>query len=881
MHRTKISGWIVAWSLAALLTGLGANPAAARYQRTTERFQFFDGLQVSDVIPSPAEFLGYEPGKELTPYHKVVAYITMVAAASDRVILLEQEETYENRRLYSLVITSPQNHARLDDIKATNLRLASGNLQADELASILASEQPVVTWLSYNIHGNEASSTEAAMQVIYHLVAGQNQQVLDWLSDSVIIIDPTQNPDGRDRFVNWYRSAQSYVQNDHNEDFEHTEPWPGGRGNHYWFDLNRDWLWLVHPESRGRVALYQEWMPQIYIDYHEQGANNNYFTMPGQTPRNLNLPGTYESWTDVFGRASAAALDKAQVNYFTRESFDFFYPGYGSSYPSNQGAIGMLAEQGSARGRGIMTNDGYVLTLTQGVFDHYATSLAIVATAAESRTGLLKYFADFFRIDRRADHTAVYILPDDDGAGYLYELLDILLQHGISVDRATESFTVSNARNYTDGESALQEFDAGTFFISTDQSRHVLLNSMMQRRMEIEDSVMYDMASWSAPLAYGLNAYWTESRVSAQSSPVTSKPDYEVGVVNGDATYAYVIDWEQRNAPAALAALWKAEYRVRFAGKTFTVDNQEFARGTLVVLIGRNLDRASVIEADMNRIAADTGVRIQGFDSGRVDSGIDVASSHTKPIPAPRIGMMVGPGMRSDTAGHIWFLLDRMTGLGFDRLNLASFSGLTLSDYDVLLFPDGNLSAEIDSIQVKRLKQWVSEGGTLVATQRSASFFADSISRLTSVELVSIQEDEAEDSDEIPERFFTSYEARRDSTGLRQIPGSALRSVMDNSHPLAFGLGDELYSLKFGTNALEPSEDLLTVGRYYPDPEKLLVAGYASAENRRKLAGKTFAGTISMGRGQVVFLLDNTQYRMFWVGPARMMLNAIMLVPGM
>lgn len=881
MNPTRFSTRLAVFILAVLLNLASSATASAQVQQESQRFKFFDGLQVSNVIPSPAEFLGYEPGDDLTPYHKVEAYIRLVADASDRVLLIEQEKTYEGRRLFSLVITSPENHGRLDEIKSVNQRLATGTLSEDETASIVNSSQPVISWLSYNVHGNEMSSTEAALQIIYHLVAGQNDEVNEWLSKSVIIIDPNLNPDGRDRYVNWYRSAQSEIRNDHSDDFEHVEPFPGGRGNHYWFDLNRDWVWLVHPESRGRLSVYQDWLPQIHIDYHEQGSNNNYFTMPGQTPRNLNLPDSYEMWSDVFGRASAAALDKAQVNYFTRESFDFFYPGYGSSYPSNLGAIGMLAEQGSSRGRGIETDDGYVLTLTQSVFDHYATSLAVIATAAENRDELLTYFEEFFRIERRDGDTSAYILPDDEGRGYLYDLLGTLLKHGIQIEKAKESFSSSDARHYSDGESSDQTFDAGSFIIRTEQPRHVLLNTLMQRQMEIEDSVMYDMATWSAPLAYGLDAYWTTSNLSVSTDQVRAAPDHPTELINSDATYAYAIDWSQRNAPSALAELWKADYRVRFAKKGFTANGTEFSRGTLIVLNGRNLERASKIQSDMQRIAAKQNVRIEGFDAGRVEAGADLASSYTKPIKQPRVGLIVGDGTSSDRAGHIWFLLDQWTGLGIDRLHLNRFTRYDLSDHDVLIFPDGDVSAVLDSSQVDRLKEWVQAGGTLIATEGSASFFTESESGLTSVELVSIQESEAEESEETPARFYTSYEARGDSTGLRRIPGSAMRTVMDKTHPLAFGLGDELYSLKFGTDALKPSESLQTVGHYYPDAEEVLVSGYASAENRRKLAGNTFAGTVSMGQGHVVLLLDNTQYRMFWVGPARMMLNAIMLVPGM
>ncbi|HMB91667.1 MAG TPA: M14 metallopeptidase family protein, partial [Rhodothermales bacterium] len=347
------------------------------------RFAFSPEGSYDTAIPSPADFLGYEPGTQFTIYADVIAYIKALAEASDRVTLHEYGHTHEGRKLHYLVITTPENHGRIEDIRQNNLRFAHDQ---DVDVDGLIAQQPVITWLSYNVHGNEPSSTEAAMQVAYRLAAGQDDAVTDLLDDTVVIIDPAINPDGRDRYVYWYRSMQGTPLRIDPMDLEHDEPWPGGRTNHYWFDLNRDWVWLVHPESQGRIAAYQQWLPQVHVDYHEQGFNSNYFTMPGTTPRNLLLPDDYEQWSDTFGQGNIAAFDQHQISYATREAFDFYYPGYGSSYPSTMGAIGMLTEQGghSRGGRAVETEDGYVLTLRQRIFDHYITSLAAIKTAVDN-----------------------------------------------------------------------------------------------------------------------------------------------------------------------------------------------------------------------------------------------------------------------------------------------------------------------------------------------------------------------------------------------------------------------------------------------------------------------------------------------------------------
>ncbi len=847
-----------------------------------ERFAFAPGVPVDESIPSPSSFLGYELGTQFTVYSDVVAFLHAVSEASDRISIHEYGRTYENRALHYLVITSPGNHAQVDALRENNLRLADPALSDAEAEQLIA-EQPVVSWLSYNVHGNEPSSAEAAMQVIYHLAAAQDDATTDLLDRSVVIIDPTINPDGRDRYVNWYRSVQSHVLNQNAGDLEHAEPWPGGRTNHYWFDLNRDWVWLVHPESRGRLAAYQEWLPQIHVDYHEQGYNSNYFTMPGQTPRNLNLPDEYDDWAEVFGQANARAFDEAQLNYFTRESFDFFYPGYGSSYPSILGAIGMLTEQGggSRAARAVATNDGYVLSLRQRVFDHYTTSMAALRASVENRAELLTYFRRFFTQAANKSRTSAYLIKDDGGNGYVYDTIRLLLDHGVEVNRATDDFTVRQANDYWDGTASARNFDAGTFIVRTNQARHVLINTLMQREMAIEDSVMYDMATWSIPLAYNLDAAWTESDVRVSSERLAEAPKYDFGVEHPDAGYAFVIDWNQRHAPRALAMLWNSDYRVRSVRKTFTVDGRTFSRGTLIVLQGRNREKAETVEDDMARIAEDARVRIVGFDSGRVDDGIDLASSHSRPVAEPRVALVVDRPMSSYTSGQLWFLFDRWTGFGIDRVRAGNLMSSDLNEYDVLLFPGGNLAGVFDSTETERLKKWVTEGGVLVATESTAAFFTSDRSKLTSVKMAGGDATEDENGEATPERFYTTYEARSDSSGLRRVPGSAMRGIVDTSHPLAFGVGEHLYSLKFNADALEPSESLQTVGYYDKDSQSVLASGYASKENRDKIAGKVFAAVQPMGAGKVVFLVDNTQYRMFWVGPARLVQNAVLLLPGM
>lgn len=848
--------------------------ASAQIQEAIDRFKFDQDITYDTSIPSPSEFLGYELGEEYTFHYQVMDYFEKLAELSDKITFHEYVRTYENRSVNYAIITSEENQSNIDGIRQNNLKIAN------DPGSVRVSDEPIVVWMSYNVHGNEPSSSEAAMQTAYRLVAGTDSETENMLQNSVVIIDPMINPDGRDRYVYWYKSSQANVLNINYEDLEHDEIWPGGRTNHYWFDLNRDWVWLVHPESRGRIKVYQEWMPQVHIDFHEQGFNNNYFTMPGTTPRNHELPEDYETWADVFGRGAIKEFDKAQVNFETRERFDFFYPGYGSSYPSLMGGIGMLAEQGghSMGGRAVETNDGYVLTLRQRVFDHYKNGISIVKTSVDNRESLIEYFQAARSQSTQKGNTKAYILPNNS-KDYTYDVVNLMLKQGVDVEQATEDFTVRNAMNYWDGSSSSRGFEEGDFIIKTNQPAHLFINTIMRRQLEIKDSVMYDMSTWSVPIAYNLDAAWTTSNVGVETTTLTEELVHPNGVEDGNATYAYTIDWEQRNAPKALAQLWKHGYKVRSAEKGFTKDGISYSRGSLVVLLGRNKHKESSIHADMKSIAEYADVEIKGFNTGRMDSGSDLGSPSMQPIDEPKVGLMMDDGFSSYTAGQIWFLFDQWTEFGISRIRSDRVGNLRWNEYDVIIMPGGGggLNSVFNENAREGLKTWIRSGGTLVATEGSTAWLTKDESGITPAELFEVEEDKDKE-DEIDPAAYTRYADQEDSSGLRRIPGSGFKGIIDNTHPLAFGMKDKLYSLKFGTNGLKPNTAFSTVGYYAK--ENVLASGYASNENKKNAEGMAFAAVHEMGQGKVIFLLDNTQYRMFWVGPARLMQNAVMLVPG-
>lgn len=850
----------------------------------SDRFAFEKDLQVNPEIPSPETFLDYKLGEEFTVYAHITQYYKALAKSSPRVLYNEYGETYEGRPLINLVISSEENIQNIDGIRETHMSLMS----ASDAPAVIEN-QPVFTSFSYNIHGNEASSSEAAMQVAYRMAAATDESTQEVLKNSVIIMYICINPDGRDRYVYWYKSMKRLKRAaEEPRDMEHYEGWPGGRTNHYWFDLNRDWIWGVHPESRGHSGEYQRWMPQVHVDYHEQGYNSNYFTAPGTTPRNMLLPDSYEQWSKVFGDANIEQFDKHKINYFTRDRFDFFYPGYGSSYPTVMGAIGMLTEQGghSAGGRIVETDDGYRLTLRQRIFDHYTTSVATIKTSAANRKELLQYSYEAWQPSTSKTATKAYFFNHTDM--YSSELVNILIRNGIKVYQADDRFSVSSYKDYRSGKTSKGTFSKGTFIVPTDQPQHLLVSSIMERNMKIEDSVMYDMATWSGPIAFNIEGYSTNSSLSVAKTQITEEIAQKGSVTGDEAGYAYVVDWSQLNAPQALAALWAKKYNVRSAFEAFSDGSKTYSPGSLIILKGRNLEKSSSIDADIKAIAEKTGVEFVGYNTGRMVTGMDLASSRNRPIKQPKVALLVDQPFSSYTAGQIYFLFDWRTELPIERVRISTlqqtslpkfgyrFGGVDLKDYDVLILPGGggSLKSVFKEDALKQIKEWVSEGGTLIATESAAGFFTKKSSKFTEVEMKKTPKDS---SDAVN---YLKYENREEYFGKKRIPGTAMNSKVDTSNPLAFGVKSDLYSLKFGSDGLVPSNKWQTVGYYDKNPGKLAVAGYASTENLNHLAGTAFSGVAPIGRGKVVFLLDNTQYRMFWLGPTRMMQNAVMQLPG-
>lgn len=868
---------------ACLLLGIATSLVNTQ---TDPRFVFPAG---NGSLQNPAEFLGFEPGERFTPYAASVNYFRYLADGSPRIHLTEYGRSHEDRPLLLLTVSSEANLARREELQARHAALPDTyKLGAAEREAAL--DEPLVVSFSYSIHGNEGSTTEAAHQLAYVLATTDDPELLSALDQMVILMFVCINPDGRHRYVSWYNGVTRLTGGEEPDDLEHHAPWPNGRTNHYWFDLNRDWVWGVHPESRGHVAAYQSWMPQVHADYHEQGYNANYFTVPATTPRNLLLPEAYETWADTFGRANVAAFDPLGITYFTRERFDFYYPGYGSSYPNVHGAIGMLTEQGGiGAGRAVKTEDGYVLTLRQRIFDHYLTSLTTVRTAARHRRELLAYSLDAWNpLNAKSPATAYVIV--DDGSEYLRDFVDVMLLNGVEMEVTNEVANLTTTA-FTDGTSGEREIPRGSLIIPTEQARHLFVNSILGRNLAIEDSVMYDMSTWSAPLAYNLEAYTLEGAVRVDTRPLEENPFRTAGQLldrtGGKNLYAAVVEVRQRNTPRALAEIWRAGLRVRATQETTrTLDGQFIEAGSLVILAGRNELSDAELRKKLAAIASSSSTEITLYATGRMADGLDLGSPQNEPLRQPRVALLVEPPFNTYTSGQLYYLFDHEIGLSVERIRVSKlaqtdlpkfgsrYGYANLDEYDVLLLPGGNRLGDIwKNKGLQQLTEWINRGGTVVALEQSALFF-------TKEGKVSSQLTRDRGRNNQPDLALVPFAEREDYRGKTRVPGSALRATIDQTHPLAFGLKPEVFTLKFGTKCLVPNESLETVGRYLPQPGELLVAGYADETNLATLAGNTWAGVQRLGKGKVVYILDNPHYRMFWRGPARLTINGVMWMPA-
>lgn len=808
-------------------------------------------------IKSPAEFLGYKLGDQFTNHYRIAEYFRYVAQASKNIKLVEYGKTNEGRPLLLAFIASNENIGKLDEIRQNNMKLA-GLAQGGGSTS-----GPVVVWLSYNVHGNEPASSEAAMQTLYDLVNPANAQTQQWLKNTVVIIDPCLNPDGRDRYVNFYNSVRGATPDAYNQAREHMEPWPGGRVNHYYFDLNRDWAWQTQKEVQARLVYFNQWLPQVHVDYHEQGYNSPYYFAPAAEPFHKDITPWQREFQITIGKNNAKYFDQHGWAYFTKEEFDLLYPSYGDTYPIYNGSIGMTFEQGGiSAGLAVLTRGGDTLTLAERIEHHHTTGLSTIEMSSTYATKLLSEYKKFFDNNRTnpPGEYKTYIVKNDnpDKLALLAQLLDKNgIQYGYGAGKASLS-----GFNYFTGK--VESFNASDkdMVVNAYQSKAVLLNVLFEPKTFIPDSNTYDITAWSLPFAYGLKTYGLKESIKPASTTLTVK-----AVDNAIAghPYAYVATWQSAKDVRFLAALMKKHIKVHYAELPFEAGGKKYAAGSLIIT--RTGNNTPDFERRVTQIATQNNTQLSTLASGFVDKGADLGSGFVHVLRQPKIMLLAGDQINSEQMGEMWHYFEQQINYPVTLVRLQDLNRIKLSDFDVVIFPDGNYG----DLPVDKLQSWIRDGGKLIAVQ-------DAVGSLMGKGSFAIKrkEDKHDGDGKSKGPVIATYEERNRESIKSQVPGAIYKINLDNTHPLGFGFPKYYYTLKLSDDVYDYLGDGdWNVGTIKKDG---YISGFVGQKAKAKLTDGLLIGVQDMGRGSVVYFVDDPMFRSFWENGKLLFSNAVFMV---
>jgi hypothetical protein len=848
--------------------------------------ELWPGARYDPAIPTLGAVVGHDFREEITAPADIVRYLEALAeAAPERTRLVRYAESWEGRPLVALVVGSAERMARLDEVLAGLARLSAAELsQAD--ADALIAELPVVTALMHGIHGNEISSSGAAMAEAYHLLAAQGDPTVDLvLSEALVLIDPVENPDGRARFVQQNLMARARWPDPEPFSAEHDEPWPGGRTNHYLFDLNRDLFIQSQPESRGRVELFLEYWPHIVVDLHEMGGNSTYFFPPTAPPENPWYGRSQIALMDVFGRANAEAFDRRGFSYFNRDVYDLFYPGYVDGWPMGHGALGMTYEQASARALVLRRADDDLLTYGDGVLRHFTAAITTAATAARNRERILRDHLAFRRegIELGRSGPMEYVLHSAHDPGMAERLARMLVRNGIEVRSASGPVTV-------EGRSLPA---AGTYIVPLAQpasrlarnllDAHVAMDSafvrrQIERRARRESDEIYDLTAWSQSLLWDVEALAVSRPTGALGAPVAPDRAAEP-VVLPEAIVGYLMPWGTATASAVAEAL-REGVRVRAAGGAFTLGGRRYGVGTAIV---RTAENGLTLRETLGRIAAEHGAEVVPIDDSYVSEGTSLGSGSTRALSEPRVLLVYDAPSDVYSAGWTRYVLERRYGQRTTAVRAERLGGADLDAFDVIVFPSGNYASAVDEDLLDDLRGWIEDGGTLVTMAASTAW-------ATRAELLSTTAerrggrpvDDEPDTPDVPDQPIDYLEQIVPADEApEEVPGAILRVRLDTEHWLAAGTDGEIGVLVQGTRVFSPItlDDGTNVGRY-AELDELVLSGIVWDEGRPQLASKAFLIHEPVGSGQIVAFAEDPNYRAYAEATQLLFMNAVLLGSG-
>jgi hypothetical protein len=810
------------------------------------------GYTYNPTIPTPKQVLGYEIGEWHVTHDQLVMYMKAVAEASDRVIFEETGRSYERRPQTLLTITSPTNLTKLDQIKAERAKLR------DPDASVSIDKMPVVMFMGYSVHGNEPSGANASLVAAYHFAAA-NEISAD-LENIILLLDPAINPDGLNRFASWVNSHKAFTMNGDPEGREYNEAWPRGRTNHYWFDLNRDWLPVQHPESRNRVKVFQSWLPNIHLDFHEMGTNSTFFFQPGVPARMHPLtPDKNFELTEKIGTYHAKALDQIGSLYYNQENYDDFYYGKGSTYPDVQGSIGILFEQASSRGH-LQESANGMLSFPFTIRNQFTANLSSYQAAKEMRVELNQWMKDFYtgiKTETDADVNKAYIFGAKEDDARSFHLADLILQHDIKVFSLNETITVNG-----------KEFKKETsYIVPADQPQYRLIKAMFETRTTFQDSLFYDISAWTYPMAFHLDYMALNSKIlNLANVKQVDKSNFALtpGKVVGNAgAYQYAMEWTDYYAPKAAYQLLKAGFLVRVSNKEFsTAAGKIYGRGTLLIDKGDSgLDNQAFF-AKLQEIAAEAHVDIHGLTTGYT-SGANLGSTFMAPLKTPQIALLVDGGVDSGEAGEIWHLLDQRMKMPVTLIPVGSISNANLDRYNVILMADGNYNS-LGKAGAEKLKEWTSKGGTLVAKGGALRYLSQN-------EIGNFTFRTVDNAEKGLQKSYADFE---NATGAKGTFGAIFKANLDTTHPIGYGYSEkEIYTFRNDNFFMEVSPNPYANPLVYTaDP---LASGYLHPSNLPGIQNGSVIRISRVGSGRIVGFADNPNFRAFWFGTNKLFMNSI------
>jgi len=832
---------------------------------------FLTSTTIFSQSKSPNEFLGYELGDRFTRHHQVVDYFKHIADENENVKLIKYGETNENRSLQLAFITAPKNFAKLEALRTNHLK-SIGIIQGE------ANSEIAIVWLSYNVHGNESVSTEAAMKTLYALVDSNNAETKKWLENTIVIIDPCINPDGRDRYVNWYNQYQNKPYNINPDSKEHHEPWPGGRANHYLFDLNRDWAWATQIETKLRLKEYNKWMPHVHVDFHEQGVNSPYYFAPAAEPYHEIITDFQRDFQAAIGKNHAKYFDKNGWLYFTKERFDLLYPSYGDTYPMYNGAIGMTYEQGGSgrAGLGIKTAEDDVLTLKDRIAHHYTTGLSTIEMASLNAEKLQQEFVTYFKKAATSPKGKYksYVISGNNSKDKINSLKSLLKKHQIQYGMATSNASVK-AFDYQSNATRSVRFSSNDMVINTNQPKSNFINALFEPQTKIADSLTYDITAWALPYSRGLQAYALSNTLASASMPEDARGGNPEGV---DTPYAYLAKWNSTVDVSFLGHLLQHKVKVRFSESAFTIEGKTYDAGTLIITRRGNEKLGEKFDKIVREATQKFDRKVTGVATGLVAKGKDFGSSAVRYLKAPKIAILSGDGISSYSFGEIWHFFEQQIQYPITVLDTDYFSRVNIDKYDVLVLPSGYYGSLLNEDKLKDLKKWVQKGGRLVAIDRALGVFADS----DAFDLSNYKDDdektekEKEGKEQKEKLILENYDNLERQSLSNIITGSVFKATMDNTHPLGFGYGKNYHTLRLSSKHYAYLEDGVNVSVIKSKND--LISGFAGVNALKNIETSLVFGVEEKGRGAVVYLADNPLFRSFWENGKLVFCNAVFMV---